>query len=52
MASITRWVRFAHGGHSGFGTLQVLRHSAQLSATPALWVRPSMPPGSHPLAWP
>ena len=43
---------FAQLTASGFGTLQVLRHSAQLSATPALWVRPSMPPGSHPLAWP
>jgi hypothetical protein len=37
---------------SGFGRLSALRHAAQLSATPAGWVRPSMPPGSHPLAWP
>lgn len=37
---------------SGFGRLQTLRHAAQFSATPARWRRPSMPPGSHPAAWP
>jgi crotonobetainyl-CoA:carnitine CoA-transferase CaiB-like acyl-CoA transferase len=37
---------------SGFGELQGLRHSAQLSRTPAAWPRPSMPPGSHPPRWP
>ncbi len=37
---------------SGFGRLQVLRHAAHLSATPARARRPAMPPGSHPLAWP
>jgi crotonobetainyl-CoA:carnitine CoA-transferase CaiB-like acyl-CoA transferase len=37
---------------SGFGRLSALRHAAQLSATPTAWERPSMPPGSHPLAWP
>ena len=37
---------------SGFGQLTALRHAAQLSATPAGWDRPSMPPGAHPLAWP
>jgi crotonobetainyl-CoA:carnitine CoA-transferase CaiB-like acyl-CoA transferase len=37
---------------SGFGRLQTLRHAAQFSATPAHWRRPSMPPGSHPAAWP
>lgn len=37
---------------SGFGKLAALRHSAQLSRTPAAWPRPSMPPGSHPPAWP
>jgi hypothetical protein len=36
---------------SGFGVLQSLRHSAQLSRTPAQWARPSMPPGSHPPRW-
>jgi crotonobetainyl-CoA:carnitine CoA-transferase CaiB-like acyl-CoA transferase len=39
-------------GDSGFGRLSALRHAALLSATPAGWDRPSMPPGSHPLAWP
>jgi crotonobetainyl-CoA:carnitine CoA-transferase CaiB-like acyl-CoA transferase len=37
---------------SGFGELVALKHPAQLSLTPAAWPRPSMPPGSHPLAWP
>ena len=37
---------------SGFGRLTALRHSAQLSATPPAWPRPSMPPGTHALAWP
>lgn len=37
---------------SGFGKLAALRHSVRLSRTPAEWVRPSMPPGSHPMAWP
>ena len=37
---------------SGFGELFALRHSAQLSRTPARWARPSMPPGTHPPIWP
>ena len=37
---------------SGFGKLAALRHSAQLARTPALWQRPSMPPGSHAPRWP
>jgi len=37
---------------SGFGELVAMRHSAELERTPATWVRPSMPPGSHPLQWP
>ncbi len=37
---------------SGFGQLVALRHSAQLSRTPAGWSRTSMPPGSHPPVWP
>ncbi len=37
---------------SGFGPLTAVRHAAQLSATPPRWERPSMPPGTHPLAWP
>jgi crotonobetainyl-CoA:carnitine CoA-transferase CaiB-like acyl-CoA transferase len=36
---------------SGFGELVALRHSAQLSRTPAGWERPSMPPGSDPPRW-
>lgn len=36
---------------SGFGTLRAVRHSAQLSRTPAAWVRPSLPPGSSPAEW-
>jgi len=37
---------------SGFGLLCAVRHAARLSATPAQWLRPSMPPGSHAAAWP
>jgi crotonobetainyl-CoA:carnitine CoA-transferase CaiB-like acyl-CoA transferase len=37
---------------SGFGRLQVIRHAAQFSATPARFVRPAMPPGSHAASWP
>ncbi len=36
---------------SGFGRLQVLRHAAQFSATPAYFRRPAMPPGSHAPRW-
>jgi hypothetical protein len=36
---------------SGFGELRALRHSAQLSRTPAAWTLPSMPPGSSPPQW-
>ena len=39
-------------GAGGAGTLRALRHAAVFSATPAAWVRPSMPPGSHPPIWP
>jgi crotonobetainyl-CoA:carnitine CoA-transferase CaiB-like acyl-CoA transferase len=37
---------------SGFGDLLAFRHSAELECTPARWVRPSMPPGSHAMGWP
>lgn len=37
---------------SGFGRLVAVRHAARLSASPVGWVRPSMPPGSHPPMWP
>jgi crotonobetainyl-CoA:carnitine CoA-transferase CaiB-like acyl-CoA transferase len=37
---------------SGFGALRSVRHSAMLSKTPAVWVRPAMPLGSHPPQWP
>nr|WP_137732713.1 CoA transferase [Rubrivivax pictus] len=39
-------------GQGGPGRLRALRHAAWLSATPPRWRRPSMPPGSHPAAWP
>jgi CoA-transferase family III len=39
-------------GQGGPGRLRALRHAAWLSATPPYWRRPSMPPGSHPPAWP
>jgi hypothetical protein len=37
---------------SGFGELLAMRHSAQLSRTPATWRRPAVPPGTHPPVWP
>ena len=37
---------------SGFGELVAVRHSAQLSLTPARWTRPSVPPGADPPVWP
>ena len=37
---------------SGYGVLSSMRHAAVFSHTPAGWARPSMPPGSHLLAWP
>jgi len=37
---------------SGFGALCGLSHSAQLSRTPAVWTRPSVPPGTDPPVWP
>jgi hypothetical protein len=37
---------------SGYGALLAMRHAAVFSHTPARWLRPSMAPGSHPLAWP
>ena len=43
---------YAETAASGFGELQALRHAARMSHTPAGWARPSMPPGSHALAWP
>jgi crotonobetainyl-CoA:carnitine CoA-transferase CaiB-like acyl-CoA transferase len=37
---------------SGWGELSAVRHAAEFSHTPAGYARPSMPPGSHALAWP
>jgi crotonobetainyl-CoA:carnitine CoA-transferase CaiB-like acyl-CoA transferase len=37
---------------SGYGVLNAMRHTAAFSHTPAGWALPSMPPGTHPLAWP
>ena len=36
---------------SGFGRLRSIRHAAELSATPAAWTRPSVPPGTDPPVW-
>ena len=41
-----------HTTPSGFGSLTAVRHSASLSQTPARWLRPSVPPGTHAPAWP
>jgi crotonobetainyl-CoA:carnitine CoA-transferase CaiB-like acyl-CoA transferase len=37
---------------SGYGQLTAMRHAAAFSRTPARWSRPSVPPGTDPLAWP
>ena len=37
---------------SGYGALTAMRHTAEFSHTPARWTRPSVPPGTHALAWP
>jgi hypothetical protein len=37
---------------SGFGRLTTVKHAAVLSETPAHWVRPSMPLGTHKTEWP
>ncbi len=42
---------FAEEAASGFGPLRSIRHSAELSETPAFWARPAMPLGSHPPQW-
>jgi hypothetical protein len=43
---------FVEQAPSGFGSLQAIRHTAQLSRTPAFWSRPAMPLGSHEPQWP
>ena len=43
---------FSALGPEAPATLRALRHAAVFSATPAGWDLPSMPPGSHPPAWP
>jgi crotonobetainyl-CoA:carnitine CoA-transferase CaiB-like acyl-CoA transferase len=42
---------FAETSASGFGELRAVRHSAQLERTPALYARPSVPPGHSPPQW-
>jgi len=37
---------------SGFGRLTGVPHAARFSHSPSGWIRPSMPPGSHPPEWP
>ena len=36
---------------SGYGSLAAVRHSAELTETPARWERPSSPYGTHPAHW-
>ena len=43
---------FVEQVQSGFGSLQAIRHAAQLSQTLAFWSRPAMPLGSHSPRWP
>jgi crotonobetainyl-CoA:carnitine CoA-transferase CaiB-like acyl-CoA transferase len=37
---------------SGFGRLTAIRHSATMSETPPRWIRPTVPLGTNPPAWP
>jgi crotonobetainyl-CoA:carnitine CoA-transferase CaiB-like acyl-CoA transferase len=43
---------FMEDSASGFGPLRAVRHTAQLSETPAHWDRPSVRLGTHPARWP
>jgi crotonobetainyl-CoA:carnitine CoA-transferase CaiB-like acyl-CoA transferase len=43
---------FMEDSPSGFGWLTGVRSSATMSETPARWLRPSMPLGSHAAEWP
>ena len=43
---------FLQDSSSGFGPLRAVGHSAALSKTPAVWMRPAMPLGSHAPRWP
>ena len=43
---------FLQDSSSGFGPLSAVSHSAALSKTPAVWMRPAMPLGSHAAQWP
>jgi hypothetical protein len=43
---------FMEESPSGFGKLTGVCHSAIMSETPAHWLRPSMPLGSHAAEWP
>lgn len=44
--------RFMEDLPSGLGQLRSVKHSAELSKTPAFWERPAMPLGSHSAQWP
>lgn len=35
----------------GFGRVEAVRHAAGFSQTPAMWTRPSVPPGTDPARW-
>lgn len=43
---------YLEASDSGFGRLVAVRHAAVFERTPARWLRPSMPPGTHPPRWP
>ena len=43
---------FVEQMQSGFGPLQAIRHTAQLTRTPAFWSRPAVPLGTDPPQWP
>ena len=51
-APAPNFAKLMETSHSGWGELSAIRHAAEFSHTPAGYARPSMPPGSHALAWP
>ena len=50
-AGIADAARFLEDSDSGFGRMTAVRHSAELSGTPAHWTLPAVPLGTHPAAW-
>jgi crotonobetainyl-CoA:carnitine CoA-transferase CaiB-like acyl-CoA transferase len=44
--------RYLVTSQSGYGPMSHLRPPVEMSATPTRWIRPTVPLGTHPAAWP